>query len=171
MRNVLILKSDEHNPFYSSVHGHPFIETPNMERMSRMGTVFDNAYCPSPLCMPSRSSFVSGRRVHEIQTYNNCNAFPFDYPSYGGVLNQQGVHTLHIGKMDVYNQTAALGFSEFILAGDRKPPGDQYISRNPLRKKPGADGRANGFGVRNNPFSGDQQRGQATCDAQWLDAA
>ena len=47
--NILILKSDEHNPFYSSVYGHPFIETPNMERIARMGTVFENAYCTSAM--------------------------------------------------------------------------------------------------------------------------
>ena len=33
-RNTLIVKSDEHNPFYSSVHGHPFVQTPNLERMA-----------------------------------------------------------------------------------------------------------------------------------------
>ena len=67
--NVIVLKSDEHNPLYSSIHGHPFIETPNMERLARMGTVFENTYCPSPLCLPSRASSISGRRVHEIQAY------------------------------------------------------------------------------------------------------
>jgi choline-sulfatase len=166
VKNIVILKSDEHNPFYSSVYDHPFIETPNMERLARMGTVFENAYCTSPLCMPSRSSFISGRRVHEIQTYSNCNAFPFDYSSYGGVLNQQGIHTVLLGKTDVYNQSAALGFSEVILPGDRKPPGDTNISRNPLTIRQGAEGRANGFGVKENPFGGDQRRIEAALE--WI---
>ena len=64
--------SDEHNPFYSSVYNHPFVKTPNMEKLKEIGTLFNNAYCPSPLCLPSRSSFLFGRRVHELQTYNNC---------------------------------------------------------------------------------------------------
>ena len=62
--NVLIFMSDEHNPRYSSVYrceGYPdFIRTPNMEALAKRGVVFENAYCPSPLCMPSRSSLMSG---------------------------------------------------------------------------------------------------------------
>ena len=54
--NVLILKSDEHNPMISSVHGHPFVHTPNMERLARMGTVYENHYCPSPLCVLSQAA-------------------------------------------------------------------------------------------------------------------
>ena len=56
--NFLILKSDEHNPLISSIEGHPFVKTPNMERLAERGTVFDNACCPSPLCVPARSAFV-----------------------------------------------------------------------------------------------------------------
>lgn len=55
MANVVLLMSDEHNPLFSSVYGHPLIFTPNMTRLAEMGTVFEHAYCPSPLCMPSRS--------------------------------------------------------------------------------------------------------------------
>ena len=74
--NVLILKSDEHNPAVMSTAGHPFIRTPNMERLAARGVVYENAYCPSPLCVPSRSSFLSGRPVHEIQCYNNSMVVP-----------------------------------------------------------------------------------------------
>ena len=164
--NVLMMKSDEHNPFFSSVYGHPFIQTPNMERLARRGVVFENAYCTSPLCMPSRSSFMSGQRVHQIQTYNNCNVFTFNYPTYGKVLRGQGVHTVHAGKTDVYNQSPSLGFSEIIRPGDRRPPGDSNISRNPLAIRSGADARADGFGVKDNPFGVDEARMDATLG--WL---
>ncbi len=153
--NVVILMADEHNPFYSQPYGHPFVHTPNMQRLAGMGTVFTNAYCPSPLCMPSRSAFLSGRRVFDIQTYGNCNVFPGDYPSYGKVLADQGVHTVHIGKTDVYNQASTLGFSEMIRPGDRAKPGDVYISRNPLDVQRESEGRSGGFGVRPDPFRGD----------------
>ncbi|MDA2931312.1 sulfatase-like hydrolase/transferase [Acidobacteria bacterium AH-259-O06] len=165
--NILVLKSDEHNPLVSSIHQHPAAVTPHMARLARRGTVFENAYCPSPLCMPSRSAYLSGRRVHQIQTYNNCNVFQFDYPNYGSVLSSQGVHTVHVGKLDVYNQASTLGFSEMILAGDRKQPGDLNISRNPLTIREGAAERANGYGVKENPFQGDNRRIQSALD--WLE--
>ncbi|MBI4892994.1 MAG: sulfatase-like hydrolase/transferase [Acidobacteria bacterium] len=164
--NVLVLMSDEHNPFFSQPYGHPFVSTPNMQRLARLGTVFSNAYCPSPLCLPSRSSFLSGRRVFDLQTYGNCNLFTSDTPSYGRVLASQGVHSVHIGKTDVYNQAATLGFSEMILPADRNPPGDTYVSRNPLAVQADSEGRAGGFGVKPNPFQGDNQKVAAAL--QWL---
>lgn len=148
--------SDEHNPRFSSVYGHPFVQTPNMERIARMGCVYENAYCPSPLCAPSRSAFVSGRRVHDIKAYSNCTVFRSHHPSYGRILRYQGVHSVHIGKMDAYNRTPALGFSEAMLAGDRDPPGDTNISRHPLAIRAEAASRADGYGpVEGNPFAYD----------------
>jgi choline-sulfatase len=148
--NVIVLMSDEHNPFFSEPYGHPFVRTPNMTRLARMGTVFTNAYCASPLCMPSRSAFLSGRRVFDLQTYGNCNVFEVDTPSYGRVLAGQGVHTVHVGKTDVYNRAEKLGFSEMLLPGDRRPPGDVYVSRVPLDVQKDAEGRSGGYGVTRN---------------------
>jgi choline-sulfatase len=156
MANVVILMSDEHNPFISSLYGHPMVRTPNMERLAKLGTVFKNAYCPSPVCLASRSAFMAGRRVHEIGTYNNCNMeLNADYPSYGKALAEQGVHSVHIGKTDVYAQSAGLGFSEMIGAKDRKLPGDTNFMRRPLSVRNGAASRANGFGVRADAFDND----------------
>lgn len=153
--NVLVLCSDEHNPRYCSVHGHPFLMTPNMERLAAMGTVFESAYCPSPLCMPSRSAYHAGRYVHELQTYSNCNAIDHHYPSLGGVLAAQGIHTVHMGKMDVYTKTANLGFSEFHHTIDRSPPGDLCIARDPLHIRADAPSRAKGYGPQANALAGD----------------
>ena len=148
--NTIVLMSDEHNPLFSQPYGHPFVSTPNMTRMARMGTVFTNAYCPSPLCMPSRSAFLSGRRVFDLQTYGNCNVFQVETPSYGRVLADQRVHTVHVGKTDVYTRAATLGFSEMILPGDRAQPGDVYVSRVPLDVQKDAEGRSGGYGVTSN---------------------
>gem|GEM_PF-3719204 len=98
--NFVILRSDEHNPRISALEGHPFIQTPNLERLAEQGTVYGSHYCPSPLCMPSRSSFLAGRWAHQIQTYNNCGIVPVDTESYGGVLDRQGIHSVMVGKVD-----------------------------------------------------------------------
>ena len=154
--NVVLLMVDEHNPRYSEPYGHPFVKTPALTRLARMGTTFTNAYCPSPLCMPSRSAFLSGHRVFQLQTYGNCNVFPSDHPSYGKVLAAQGVHTVHIGKTDVYEHSSKLGFTEMIAPGDRKPPGDVWVSRrNPFDVQQESEGRKGGYGVRPDPFKAD----------------
>jgi choline-sulfatase len=153
--NVLILMSDEHNAKVASVYGHPRVETPNMERLAREGTTYDAAYCPSPLCTPSRSSFMSGLPVHQTRMYNNCNVVGFDYPSYGGVLAEQGIHTATIGKGDTYRPTTELGFSETMLAGDRKTPGDVNFRRDPLTVRTDGRHRASTYGPKEDAFPKD----------------
>ncbi len=155
--NVVMLMSDEHNPKYSSVYGHPFVQTPNLERMAKKGVVFENAYCPSPLCMPSRSSVMSGLYNHETRCYSNCTLFLDDFPNYGAVLAEQGVHTVYVGKADVYRKIEEMGFSEVYHGWNRGVPGDESIERKPLfiRKGAGKD-RAKGWGPRENPHRKDR---------------
>jgi choline-sulfatase len=153
--NVLILMSDEHSARVASVYQHPVVETPNMERLAREGVVYDAAYCPSPLCAPSRSSFMSGLPVHQMQIYNNCSIVQFDYPSYGSVLHDQGVHTVHIGKTDAYTSWEGLGFSDTRQPGDRTTPGDINFSRDPLTVRDDGPRRASGFGPRPDAFTKD----------------
>lgn len=113
MTNVVFLLSDEHNPLYSSPYGHRVVRTPNMERLAARGAVFENAYCPSPLCVPSRTALMAGRYTHETQAYNNSKVVERRHPSYGRVLAEQGVHTLYVGGgSNLYRDPFSLGFSE-----------------------------------------------------------
>ena len=155
MTSVLILMSDEHNVRVSSVYGHPAVDTPNMERLAATGTVFDAAYCPSPLCAPSRSSFLAGLPVHRVGVYNNCTLNDVALPSYGKVLHDQGVHSVCIGKTDAYATSDLLGYSEVRLPGDRKPPGDVNFRRNPLSIRADGPDRARMYGPRDDAFAKD----------------
>jgi choline-sulfatase len=154
--NVVLIVSDEHNPFVSSVYGYPGISTPVMSWMAQNGTVYQNAYSPSPLCMPMRSALMSGLRVNENQCYSNCNLnlYP-SFPSYGKILKDQGIYTAYIGKTDVYDKGANLGFSEMLKAGDRDVPGDTLIRRNPLDIRTDGADRAGDWGVKATAFDGD----------------
>jgi len=168
MSNVLLLVSDEHNPRFASPYGHPTVQTPHMQALADRGTVYDSAYCPSPLCMPSRSAFVSGLWVHQIQTYSNCNACMEDahYPTFGRALAEQGVHTAFVGKTDVYRPGHELGFSEMILPQDRKWPGDTNHRRRPLSIRHGAAARAGMYGPHADPFAPDP--GYVDAAVEWL---
>ncbi|HEV2066368.1 MAG TPA: sulfatase-like hydrolase/transferase [Thermomicrobiales bacterium] len=157
MTNVVLLMSDEHNAFVSSVHGHPAVRTPNMERLAASGTVFEQAYCPSPLCAPSRAAFMAGKPPHLINVFNNTNVIPVPLPSYGGVLAEQGIHTVHAGKLDVSAPADGLGFAELLEVRDRKVPGDTTSLTSP--GAPSRDGlaRADGFGIHDDPFAKDTE--------------
>jgi len=120
--NVVLLLSDEHNPFYSSPYGDSRIDTPNMQRMANQGALFRNAYCPSPLCLPCRAAFTAGRYTHETQAYNNSNVnLPTDFETWGRALDSQGAHSVMVGKVDDCAIENALEWLETKAANLEKP--------------------------------------------------
>ena len=59
--NILLLLADEHTAATVGSYVHPFVQTPAMDSLAREGILFEHAYCNSPICAPSRHSFLSVR--------------------------------------------------------------------------------------------------------------
>ena len=78
--NILILMADQMAPAALPIHGGA-AKAPNIARLAADGVVFDSAYCNSPLCAPSRFSFLSGRLPSRIGAYDNASQISSDWPT------------------------------------------------------------------------------------------
>ena len=62
--NVVVFISHDTGRFVSP-YGYDTVDTPNFERLARMGTTFDQAYCTTPLCAPARAALLTGLYPHQ----------------------------------------------------------------------------------------------------------
>ncbi|UWQ89877.1 sulfatase-like hydrolase/transferase [Rhodobacteraceae bacterium M382] len=108
--NLLILMSDEHQARALGCAGHPLVQTPHLDALAGRGTRFTNAYTPSPICVPARASFATGRYVHQTRLWDN--AMPYDgaIPGWGHALQRQGVPVESIGKLHYRSAEDPAGF-------------------------------------------------------------
>lgn len=109
--NILVIMSDEHGGMFSSVDGHPFIETPSMERLAAQGVTFDNAYCNAPLCVPSRISFMTGKFVSKARGWDNATPLGCDAMTWPYLLRSRGYSASLDGKMHLIGPAPLHGFS------------------------------------------------------------
>ena len=68
--NIIFIFSDEHSASAMGNSGHATVKTPNLDRLAEQSYVFDNAYCTSPICTPSRLSMLTGKYPHQIDAWD-----------------------------------------------------------------------------------------------------
>jgi choline-sulfatase len=116
-KNLLVLMSDEHSPRALGVAGHPLAQTPNLDRLSARGTRFTSAYTTSPICVPARASFATGKYQYQVGYWDNADAYDGAVPSWHHLLRRQGHRVVSIGKLHFRGRPGDdHGFSEEILA-------------------------------------------------------
>lgn len=110
--NILMIISDEHRGDMAGCYGNRIVRTPHMDELASQGVIFDNCYTNSPLCAPSRLSFISGKYSSHVGVWNNeCWLPNNDYPSIARLLQHQGYETFLCGKMH-FDRTRNYGFTE-----------------------------------------------------------
>jgi choline-sulfatase len=114
-KNMLFIMSDEHQARAAGCYGHPFVKTPNMDRLAAAGTRFAAAYTASPICVPARAAFATGRYAHEIGNW--CNGHPYTgaVEGWGHRLQAEGHSVVSIGKLHYRNETDPTGFDTQIV--------------------------------------------------------
>ena len=108
--NLLFIMSDEHSASALGAAGHPFVRTPNLDALAARGTRYDNAYTPSPICVPARASFATGRHVHELGCWDNAHPYTGQVEGWGHALQRAGCRVLSIGKLHYRDEADPTGF-------------------------------------------------------------
>jgi len=69
--NMIVINVDELRWDGLSITGHPFVETPHIDRLAREGMLMENSFVVTPLCGPSRGSLMTGQYAHTNGSYKN----------------------------------------------------------------------------------------------------
>jgi choline-sulfatase len=110
--HILLVVVDQLSALFLRAHGHRVTKTPTIDRLAEEGVVFDNAYCPSPLCAPARAVLMTGALPSRTGVYDNSAEFPAWLPTFAHVLRLEGYRTCLSGKMHFVGPDQLHGFEE-----------------------------------------------------------
>ncbi|MEM9479421.1 MAG: sulfatase [Verrucomicrobiota bacterium] len=96
--NIILILADDHRYDCVGVAGHPWIETPHLDRMAEEGVYFPKAIVTTSLCSPSRASILTGLYTHNHQVSDNYNPVDPDLLFFPQLLQKEGYETAFIGK-------------------------------------------------------------------------
>lgn len=114
-RNIVVICSDEHNARCLGAAGHPHVQTPNIDALAARGTRFDNAWTPSPICVPARASMATGRWVHDLGTWDSAQAYTGAQRGWAHAARDAGAHAVSIGKLHFRSEADDFGWTESLL--------------------------------------------------------
>ena len=120
--------------------GHPFVKTPNIDRIAGEGARFRNAFMTTPLCSPSRASFLTGQYAHTHGITDNVNrsAASHKLVTFPLLLHQSGYETAFIGKWHMGNDdTPRPGFDRWVSFKGQGTYLDPDINADGKDLKPG----------------------------------
>jgi N-acetylglucosamine-6-sulfatase len=96
--NVVFILIDDQRYDFLSYLNHPWIKTPNIDRLASNSVYFENAFVTTSLCSPSRASILTGMYAHAHTVIDNDTPLPPELPTFPSVLQKGGYKTALIGK-------------------------------------------------------------------------
>jgi len=123
--NILLITTDQQRFDHLGLKGLKAITTPNLDRLGTEGIHFDRAYCPSPICTPTRVSLLTGRFPSTHYAYSiGVTADPFPGPTIGQLMTEHGYATGLFGKTHFVRRDDEI----LQITGTRNPPPEFFKS-------------------------------------------
>lgn len=116
-----------------SIAGHPFLKTPNQDRIGREGVRFRNAFCTNALCAPARAALLSGMYSRSTGALSNGHLdvpLPSDIPLFTDLLREAGYEIGIVGKVHSQNGVEERNWNYYFCHND---PSNNYV--DPLFKE------------------------------------
>ena len=86
----------------------------NINNLIKGGTLFSNAYTPSPLCVPARASLATGTYVHKNKYWDGAHAYDGKVMGWQHILRENNINVTSVGKLHYKDRTVDTGFTESI---------------------------------------------------------
>lgn len=117
---------------------YPFVQAPHIQRLAREGMRFHNAFVTTPLCSPSRASFLTGQyaRAHGITDNTDRSARSHALVTFPRLLHESGYRTAFLGKWHMgVDDTARPGFDHWVSVKGQGGYLDPEFNVNGERRK------------------------------------
>ncbi len=121
--NILWLCTDQQRWDTLGCYGNPWVYTPNLDRLARQGILFEHCYCQSPVCTPSRVSFLTGRYPRTARGRQNGQSIPADEilitrlladtPTTGSLVGKLHISACHPKVAPITERRVNDGYAEF----------------------------------------------------------
>ncbi|MFK7792202.1 MAG: sulfatase-like hydrolase/transferase [Devosiaceae bacterium] len=109
--NIVMVMTDQHAARIMGCAGDAYAHTPALDRLASQGTRFENCYCPSPLCVPSRMAFLTGLEPHQSGVLTNDDYLASDIPTIAQAMGSVGYDCHLVGRMHFYGPDQQHGFA------------------------------------------------------------
>jgi arylsulfatase A-like enzyme len=119
--NVLVVQADQFRWDCLGAAGHPDVRTPHLDRLAADGVRFAEAYCPLPICTPSRYSLLTGLYPHQHGGWTNHSTLAPALDTFPRALRRAGYRTAAVGKMHFTPAYLDVGYDRMVLAEQHGP--------------------------------------------------
>ena len=101
-KDILVLMTDQHRADWIGAYGADWVRTPTLDKLASEGVIFTNCQTTCPVCMPARTSFLTGMYPHNFGMWDNVGRLQDTGETYLHPLRAAGYRTCHVGKSHLH---------------------------------------------------------------------